>query len=68
MNAATNQAARFFLDRVRDLYDVREAYLFGSQARQQAGVESDTDIALLLRGKLEGGQMLQPIWRRSHLM
>ena len=51
MNPTTNQAARIFLDRVRDLYDVREAYLFGSQARQQAGVESDTDIRLLLRGK-----------------
>jgi len=38
------------LDRIRERYALREAYLLGSRARQQAGNESDADIALLLTG------------------
>lgn len=51
MDSQTEQTARLFLDRIRERYALREAYLFGSRARQQAGSESDADIALLLKGK-----------------
>ncbi|AGA92082.1 putative nucleotidyltransferase [Thioflavicoccus mobilis 8321] len=50
MNKSVEQAARVFLQRVRERYDLSDAWLFGSQARQAATVDSDADIAVLLRG------------------
>jgi predicted nucleotidyltransferase len=47
----TAHASKIFLDRIRDRYQMREAYLFGSRARDLAGPESDADIAVLLRGR-----------------
>ena len=50
MDSATEQTARVFLERVREHYDLAGALLYGSRARQDAGRESDADIAVLLRG------------------
>ncbi|MBK1650464.1 nucleotidyltransferase domain-containing protein [Rhabdochromatium marinum] len=50
MHPTIEQAARIFLQRVRERYDLSDAWLFGSQARQTAGGDSDADIAVLLRG------------------
>ena len=50
MDSTIEQAARVFLQRVREHYDLSEAWLFGSRARQAAGPDSDADIAVLLRG------------------
>lgn len=44
-------AAHRFLDAVGRQYTVRDAYLFGSHARGNARADSDTDIAVLLRGE-----------------
>lgn len=43
-------AARAFLEQIRDHYGLVRAILFGSQARHDHRVDSDIDIALLLRG------------------
>lgn len=51
VDSQIEHTAKLFLDRIRERYALREAYLFGSHARQQAGSESDADIALLLNGK-----------------
>ncbi|WP_328987079.1 nucleotidyltransferase domain-containing protein [Thiorhodovibrio winogradskyi] len=50
MDSETEHTTKLFLDRIRQHYPLREAYLFGSRARQQPGSESDADIALLLKG------------------
>ena len=50
MNTKTKQAARDFLRRVEQRYDVADALLFGSQARADAHDTSDTDVAILLSG------------------
>jgi len=50
MNLTLEQAARVFLQRIRERYDLSDAWLFGSQAKQTAGVDTDADIAVLLRG------------------
>jgi predicted nucleotidyltransferase len=47
----TERAAKIFLARLRDRYELREAYLFGSRARDLAEPDSDADIAVLLRGR-----------------
>ncbi|NEV65171.1 hypothetical protein G3446_25595 [Thiorhodococcus minor] len=39
-----------FSQRVRKRYDLIDAWLFGTQARETAGGDSDADIAVLLRG------------------
>lgn len=51
MNPETERTAKIFLARVRDRYELREAYLFGSRTGDLAGPESDADIAVLLRGR-----------------
>lgn len=51
LDPATSEAIRLFLERVSEKYDVSQAMLFGSKARQTAHSESDTDVAVLLRGK-----------------
>jgi predicted nucleotidyltransferase len=50
MDTETKRTAKLFLDQIRKHYKLREAYLFGSRARQRGGSESDADIALLLKG------------------
>jgi predicted nucleotidyltransferase len=44
------QMAKEFLDRVRQKYDVRDAYLFGSFAKGTPGEYSDVDLAVVLGG------------------
>jgi len=51
LNPETERSARIFLDRVRNRYELRAAYLFGSRSQDLAGPESDADIAVLLRGR-----------------
>jgi predicted nucleotidyltransferase len=51
MNPETERTAKIFLERIRHRYKLREAYLFGSSARNLAGPESDADIAVLLHGQ-----------------
>lgn len=51
LDLATDLAAHAFLDRVREHFDVAEAFLFGSRARGDFSPESDADIAVLLRGE-----------------
>ncbi|EGV27515.1 HEPN domain protein [Thiorhodococcus drewsii AZ1] len=50
MNLTLEQAARVFLQRIRKRYDLSDAWLFSGQAKQTAGVDTDADIAVLLRG------------------
>jgi uncharacterized protein len=51
LDPATERVARSFLSAVKRQYDVAGAYVFGSQARGDATPESDTDVAILLRGR-----------------
>ncbi len=44
MDNATEQAARLFLQRVRQHYDLAVALLYRSQANRDAGRERDADI------------------------
>jgi uncharacterized protein len=50
LDIATERAARLFLQRVRQHYDLAGALLYGSRARCDASSESDADIAVLLHG------------------
>lgn len=50
LDAATERVARSFLAEVARQYNVAGAYVFGSRARGDATPESDTDMAILLRG------------------
>jgi uncharacterized protein len=50
MDQATERTARLFLQRVGEHYDLTGAFLFGSRARRDAAIDSDADIAVLLRG------------------
>ncbi len=43
--------ARQFLESVSRHFDVKNGYLFGSRARGDYHIESDADIAVLLRGE-----------------
>ncbi len=40
--------AREFIDRIRQTHDVRQAYLFGSYAKDAAKDYSDVDLAIVL--------------------
>ncbi|MGB0723089.1 MAG: nucleotidyltransferase domain-containing protein [Gammaproteobacteria bacterium] len=51
MDPTTEQSARLFLSKVREHYSFAAAYLFGSRARGVFTADSDTDIAVLLRGE-----------------
>jgi predicted nucleotidyltransferase len=53
VDTETERTAKLFLHRVRERYNLREAYLFGSRANQTMSSESDADIALLFEGKLD---------------
>ncbi|MCZ7663091.1 MAG: nucleotidyltransferase domain-containing protein [Thermoleophilia bacterium] len=50
INADTERAARAFLAKAAQQYDLVGALLFGSQARGDHRPDSDVDIAVLLRG------------------
>src|SRR3546814_698539 len=50
LDPATERVARSFLAVVKRQYDVADAFVFGSRARGDATPESDTDVAVLLRG------------------
>jgi len=51
LDAQTERAARAFMQRVEGRYPVRDCILFGSRARCSHGVDSDADIAVVLKGK-----------------
>lgn len=51
LDPVAERAARAFLRRVVRQYDVTGAILFGSRARRNHRVDSDADVAVLLRGK-----------------
>ena len=47
----TNQAMQLFSRRLASRYDVLNIILFGSRARREQRSDSDTDVAVLLRGQ-----------------
>ena len=51
IDAATQHAARLFMQKIASQYDVAGALLFGSRARKTQRPDSDADIAVLLRGE-----------------
>jgi predicted nucleotidyltransferase len=55
LDPLTERAVSAFMTQVRGLFVVREAWLFGSRARESHAPDSDADIAVVLPG------------RRSHL-
>jgi len=50
LDTVTEQAARLFLARVASDFDVAGGLVFGSRARGTHQADSDTDVAVLLRG------------------
>lgn len=50
IDQATQYAAHTFIARISSQYDLAEAVLFGSRARQTHSPNSDADIAVVLRG------------------
>jgi len=50
IDAATQLAAQAFIARIASQYDLAEAVLFGSRARNSHRPDSDADIAVVLRG------------------
>lgn len=46
----TERAVRAFLERISERYPVVEARLFGSRSRERHNLQSDADLAVLLRG------------------
>jgi predicted nucleotidyltransferase len=46
----TERAVRAFLERISERYPVVEARLFGSRSRARHNLQSDADLAVLLRG------------------
>ena len=46
----TERAARLFLRRIAGKFDLADAILFGSRARQTHRPDSDADLAVVLRG------------------
>jgi predicted nucleotidyltransferase len=51
MDPDTERAVRIFLAKVANQYDLAGAVLYGSRARRDYRPDSDTDIAVLLRGR-----------------
>jgi antitoxin ChpS len=51
MDNKTEQTTKLFLELVNTQFDTDGAILFGSQARNDANAQSDTDLAILLKGK-----------------
>lgn len=51
LDPATEQAVRAFLTKLAGQFDVAGAIVFGSRARQNHRTDSDTDVAVLLRGQ-----------------
>ena len=51
IDLATQNAAHAFMEKIAHQYDVSNAFVFGSRARNTHQGESDADIAILLRGK-----------------
>jgi predicted nucleotidyltransferase len=47
----TARASKMFMDRLAGQYDIVEALLFGSRARQSHNPDSDADIAVIVRGE-----------------
>ena len=50
MTPFTEQTARKFLEKANARYSLAGAILFGSQARADARPDSDTDLAILIKG------------------
>lgn len=50
IDIATRQAARAFIARLSTQYELAEAVLFGSRARNTHRQDSDADVAVVLRG------------------
>jgi uncharacterized protein len=50
LDPVTARAARVYLARIAELYDLAGALLFGSRARHSHRADSDADLAILLRG------------------
>lgn len=50
IRSAIERAGRQFVARLGDRYQVTAALLYGSQARGDAGADSDADLAVLLAG------------------
>lgn len=50
IDVATQRAAQAFIAKISSQYNLAEAVLFGSRARQTHRPESDVDIAVVLRG------------------
>lgn len=50
IDQTTLAASRLFIERVAQRYDFAGALLFGSRARSEHRVDSDADVAVLLRG------------------
>ncbi len=48
---ATEQAARLFVQRIAERYEIAGVVVFGSHARQTQHPDSDVDVAVLLRGE-----------------
>ena len=53
LDAATEQAARAFLEKLAGRYAVTGGIVFGSRARRNHRPDSDADVAVLLRGRPE---------------
>jgi predicted nucleotidyltransferase len=51
VDARTALAVRRFVEMVAGHYDLLEAVLFGSRARQSHRADSDADVAVVLRGR-----------------
>ena len=45
------RAARVFILRLADRYSIQDSILFGSRARQTHGIDSDIDLAVVLKGE-----------------
>src|SRR5271163_1182436 len=51
LDLETERAARAFMLRIADRYSVSEGFVYGSRARGDHRADSDTDIAVILKGE-----------------